>query len=90
MDEKQKQIEELRRQITQLKCDLTSEYSEIGDWKIIKQMEAAALGEDAPYTDEEIKAYSKLRAEARETINKLEAELAEIENPATEETNAEG
>lgn len=66
--EKQKKQQEI--------CDLTSHlssaYSDIGDWKIIKIYEARLLGKEDPYDLNELMAK---RQAARERINELQSEL---------------
>lgn len=49
--------------------------SVIGDWKIVKIYEARLKGEDDPYDYGEL---SKARQDARDRINALQAELAEL------------
>lgn len=64
--------QEIERKIGELRIKLTSNTSEIGDWKIAKCTEAFIAGEAMPYDFEKLKAD---RQEARAEINRLEEEL---------------
>ena len=66
--------QEKQQRITELQWDLTSFTSDIGDYKVIKCLTAAALGKEMPY---DLAAIEKKRQEVRDEINKLQAELDE-------------
>ena len=68
--EKQKKQQE----IYDLTSHLSSAYSDIGDWKVIKIYEARLLGKDDPYDLNELMAK---RQAARDRINELQKELGE-------------
>ena len=78
--EKQEQIQQKRQEICDLKADLSSAYSEIGDWKIVKTYEARMNGESDPY---DFASLTKARQDVRDHINALEKELAEADNEST-------
>lgn len=62
------------QEICNLRCDLSSAVSDIGDWKMLKAAEYEKLGKKVPYDMEE---YYAKREEARAKINALQAELDE-------------
>ena len=70
--EKQEQIQQKRQEICDLKADLASAYSEIGDWKIVKTYEARMNSESDPY---DFASLTKSRQAARDKINALQAEI---------------
>ena len=74
--EKQEQIQQKQQEIINLKADLSSAYSEIGDWKVTKTYEARMNGQADPY---DFAALTKARQEVRDHINALEKELADEE-----------
>ena len=69
---KQEQIQQKQQQICNLKADLSSAYSEIGDWKIAKTYECRMNNEADPY---DFAALTKARQAARYKINALQAEI---------------
>lgn len=73
------------QEICNLRQDLTSPVSEIGDWKIAKIQECALVGEAAPYDVKELHAK---RQAVREKINALQAEL-DADAEAAKESEAE-
>ena len=73
---KQQQIQQKQQEIINLKADLSSAYSEIGDWKVAKTYEARMNGQADPY---DFAALTKARQEVRDHINALEKELADEE-----------
>ena len=77
---KQQQIQQKQQEIINLKCSLSSEFSEIGDWKIAKTYEARMNGQADPY---DFAALTKARQDVRDHINALEKELAEADNEST-------
>ena len=67
--------EEIRRkqqEIINLKCELTSQESEIGDYKVVKTYEARLKGERDPYDTD---ALLNERQKIRDRINELQKEL---------------
>lgn len=77
---KQQQIQQKQQEIINLKCSLSSEFSEIGDWKVTKTYEARMNGQADPY---DFVALTKARQDVRDHINALEKELAEADNEST-------
>ena len=77
---KQQQIQQKQQEIINLKCNLSSEFSEIGDWKVTKTYEARMNGQADPY---DFAVLTKARQEVRDHINALEKELAEADNEST-------
>ena len=69
-----------QQEIINLKCSLSSEFSEIGDWKIAKTYEARMNGQADPY---DFAALTKARQDVRDQINALEKEVAEADNEST-------
>ena len=78
--EKQEQIQQKQQEIINLKADLSSAFSEIGDWKVAKTYEARMNGQADPY---DFAVLTKARQEVRDHINALEKELAEADNEST-------
>jgi predicted nucleic acid-binding Zn-ribbon protein len=74
--EKQEQIQQKQQEICNLKADLSSAYSEIGDWKIAKTYESRMNNEADPY---DFAALTKARQEARDKINTLQQEIDALE-----------
>ncbi len=72
------QREQLENQIISLKAQLSSNSSKIGDWKVIKFMEAKAAGDALPFTEEAFEAVLAQRRQVRNTINELEAQIAAL------------
>ena len=75
-NEKQKTIAEKQQEIINLRCHLTSDVSEIGDYKIVKTYEARLQNEADPYDTADL---LKKRQEGRDKINQLETEVAEMQ-----------
>ena len=75
-NEKQTLIQEKEQRIRDLTADLSSAASPIGDWKVIKIYEARMKQEADPYNFEELTA---ARQAARDEINRLQTEIAELE-----------
>ena len=73
---KQQQTQQKQQEIINLKCSLSSEFSEIGDWKVTKTYEARMNGQTDPY---DFAALTKARQDVRDQINALEKELADEE-----------
>ena len=72
----QDEYQELYMKICNLKADLTSNASPIGDWKVIKCIEAQLAGETAPYDIEELRTQ---RQAVRTQINESEEQYANAE-----------
>lgn len=66
----------LHAELAQLMSNLSANTSTIGDWKIIKIYEARLKGEQDPYNFEELAAQ---RQDARDRINEIQEELAELD-----------
>lgn len=58
-----------------LRSSLLANTSEIGDWKIVKCMEAKLLGEDLPY---DLEVLNNQRQKVRDRINELELLISKI------------
>lgn len=65
----------IESEIRALVSSLDAPTSDIGDWKIVKIYEARLKGEADPYDYDEL---AQKRQEARDRINELQAELAEM------------
>ena len=81
---KQQQTQQKQQEIINLKCSLSSGFSEIGDWKIAKTYEARMNGQADPY---DFAVLTKARQDVRDHINALEKELAEADNESATDTN---
>lgn len=73
MDEKELIMQEIRN----LEADLTSNASEIGDYKIIKCYEASLQGKPMPYDVNEL---MTARQKVRDRINELQKQLEDTED----------
>ena len=71
------QIHKLEQDIIIYRSKLTSDTSEIGDWKIIKIYEARLLEEKDPYDINEL---TTKRQEIRNKINDLQKEIETLKN----------
>ena len=71
MDERQRIEQEIRN----LEADLSSNASDVGDWKVIKCYEASLQGKSLPYDIDEL---MTARQNIRKRINELQAQLEEI------------
>ncbi|HAU84739.1 MAG TPA: hypothetical protein DCW90_04340 [Lachnospiraceae bacterium] len=69
MEENQIEKEKYEAELRCLRSSLLANTSEIGDWKIVKCMEAKLLGENMPY---DLESLNKERQEVRDRINELE------------------
>ena len=76
-NEKQTIIQEKEQRIRDLTADLSSAASKIGDWKVIKIYEARMKNEADPY---DFDALMAARQAARDEINQLQSEIAELVN----------
>lgn len=77
MDEKQKNIQEKQQEIINLEASLSSNTSEIGDYRVIKCYEATLSGaKTMPYDTATLLAE---RQKVRDKINALQAEVAQLE-----------
>lgn len=75
-NEKQNVLNTKRQEIINLRSELTSSVSDIGDYRIIKCYEAALAKKEAPYDADDLIAK---RQAVRDKINALETELAKLE-----------
>lgn len=71
----QEQIETHFRIISELKNELSSQESNVGDWKLIKILEAQISGKELPYDTTEIASFFERRNEIRKQINKHEESI---------------
>jgi hypothetical protein len=69
----------LNAERAQLMSSLSANTSPVGDWKIIKIYEARLKGEQDPYDFEQL---SAARQAARDRINEIQEELANLVNIA--------
>lgn len=69
-------------EVSELKLQISSPYSDIGDWKIAKIMEYRMMGYEDPYDLEEL---HKARQAVRDQINLLEGNETETPVVKTEE-----
>lgn len=76
MEEKETQRAIYEAEIRCLMSDLSANTSDIGDYKIIKIIEANLKGEEPPYDFNELNAK---RQKARDRINELQQLLAELD-----------
>lgn len=67
--EENKKIEEYNAELRILQSELEANTSDLGDWKIVKCMEAKLLGNDLPY---DINTLTEERQKLRDKINELE------------------
>lgn len=67
---------EIEQEIRNLQSELSSQASEIGDWKIAKCMECQALGLEMPYDLQEL---HEQRQAVRDKIGELEKQLEELD-----------
>lgn len=74
-NEKSEEIRRKQQEIINLKCELTSQESEIGDYKIVKTYEARLRGEADPYDTNALLAE---RQKIRDKINELQSELENL------------
>lgn len=76
MDEKNEKLRQLRQEIINQEARLSSNTSEIGDYRIIKCYEAVLAKKDTPYDVDELIAE---RQQVRDRINELETEIEALE-----------
>ncbi len=69
-------------EVSELKLQISSPYSDIGDWKIVKIMEYRMMGYEDPYDLEEL---HKARQAVRDQINLLEGNETETPVAKSEE-----
>ena len=77
MNEKEHQMESISQEIINLKLELSSSTSEIGDYRIIKTYEARLNNEEDPYDTKSILAK---RQEIRDKINALQKKLDTLQS----------
>ena len=66
------ETQEKQQEIINLRLKLSSDLSDIGDYKVVKTYEARLKGEADPYDTDDLIAKRKA---VRDEINKLQAEL---------------
>lgn len=66
------ETQEKQQEIINLRLKLSSDLSDIGDYKVVKTYEARLKGEADPYDTDKLLSE---RQEIRDEINKLQAEL---------------
>lgn len=66
------ETQEKQQEIINLRLKLSSDLSDIGDYKLVKTYEARLKGEADPYDTDKLLSE---RQEIRDEINKLQAEL---------------
>lgn len=76
MDEKNEKLRQLRQEIINQEARLSSNASEIGDYRIIKCYEAVIAKKKAPY---DIDTLIADRQKVRDRINELEVEIKALE-----------
>ncbi|PHU35996.1 hypothetical protein [Pseudobutyrivibrio ruminis] len=69
-------------EVSELKLQISSPYSDIGDWKIVKILEYRMMGYEDPYDLEEL---HKARQAVRDQINLLEGNETETPVVKSEE-----
>lgn len=74
--EEESRKEMIRIKIEMLKNRLSSQFSDVGDWKIIKCYEYKLMEQEPPYDVERL---NEERQTIRDEINRLEGELKEEE-----------
>lgn len=76
----QEQIEMHFRIISELKNELSSQESRVGDWKLIKILEAQMSSKEIPYDTTEIASFFERRNEIRKQINEHEESIRLLQN----------
>ena len=76
----QEQIEMHLCIISELKNELSSQASKVGDWKFIKILEAQVSGKELPYDTTEIASFFERRNEIRKQINEHEESIRLLQN----------
>lgn len=82
MTQEQIQMMTIQQQIINLEAELSSNTSEIGDYRIIKTYEARLNNEKDPYDTDDL---LTKRQKVRDQINELQAKLDKLQN--TNSTN---
>lgn len=82
MTQEQIQMMTIQQQIISLEAELSSNTSEIGDYRIIKTYEARLNNEKDPYDTDDL---LTKRQKVRDQINELQAKLDKLQN--TNSTN---
>ena len=75
-EETQKQIDRLLSRLSDLQAKLSSDASDVGDWKIIKYQEYILAGKEAPYNITEL---DSARQAIRDEINSIKAKVKELD-----------
>ena len=69
-------IREMEQEIRNLRCDLSADVSDIGDYKVVKCMEASLQGKEMPY---DVATLVAERQAVRDKINELETQIAALQ-----------
>ena len=77
----EERINELENEKRLLIADLTAPSSEVGDWKVIKNIEYTLAGLEPPYDPVEV---HEKRKKVRNRINEIEVEIEAITNAKAE------
>ena len=86
MNEKQIELTNKEGELAQLRASLSTNTSKVGDWKIMKCMEAQLAGSPMPYDVEELMIQ---RQYVRDRINEVEEEIKVLKEEAKVEMEAE-
>ena len=81
-DARQVRTDDINRRICELMNMLSSNSSDIGDWKISKIYEYRMQGKEDPYDAD---ALFEARQKVRDQINQLQVEAASLEDEASKE-----
>lgn len=73
---KNSSIQEMEQEIRNLRCDLSADVSDIGDYKVVKCMEASLQGKEMPY---DVATLVSERQAVRDRINELQSQIAALE-----------
>lgn len=69
-------MQDIQREIISLRASLSADVSDIGDYKIVKCMEAKLKDEDMPYDIDDL---ITQRQAVRDKINELQTQAQELE-----------
>lgn len=69
-------MQDIQREIISLRASLSADVSDIGDYKIVKCMEAKLKNEDMPYDVDDL---ITQRQAVRDKINELQTQAQELE-----------
>lgn len=83
---KNSSIQEMEQEIRNLRCDLSADVSDIGDYKVVKCMEASLQGKEMPY---DVATLVSERQAVRDRINELQSQIAALEEEDSNKAVAE-